>query len=162
MTSHDTMSSDWVFRYAGGCLIEFPPLELPELPTEWHLVAWVATVFRDPTSRSGWTTQLWENGAQRGWCIPGHLAVGDVLEFGLAARDRDGRTPPGWERRWFGWLRNATVIAIVVDGPYPDVLAADWAATSTVAEVRFSQLAAPQLNLAEPEDGADSDMDAEP
>ena len=37
----------------------------------------------------------------------------------------------GWELRWYGWLRYCNDIAVVVDGPHPDV-PATAAAASTV------------------------------
>jgi hypothetical protein len=142
------MSGDWVFRHAGGCLIEFPPLELPAPPPRSGLYAWVATLWRDQTSLSGWSSLPWVK-ADRGWELPRHLAVGDVLEFGLAALSQaDGRPVPGWELRWYGWLRYCNELAAVVDGPYHDVSAASAAASETLAELRLRQLAGPQVDPA--------------
>jgi hypothetical protein len=135
---------DWVFRHAGGCLIEFPPLELPAPPDRCELFAWAATVWRDVTSRTGWWTQPWAKG-ERGWVLPAHLAVGDVLEFGLAAVSAEtGSVVAGWELRWYGWLRYCNDIAIVVDGPHPDVPAAASTASAVIAELCLSQLDGPQ------------------
>ena len=36
-------AADWVFRHAGGCLIEVPPLQLPSPPPDCYLTSWVAT-----------------------------------------------------------------------------------------------------------------------
>jgi hypothetical protein len=131
---------DWVFRHAAGCVIEFPPLRLSSPPPGSGVRAWVATLWRDPTVGFGWVHQEWTR-ADRGWQLPGHLAVGDVIEFGLAAvTDHDGRVLAGFERRWYGWLRYCNDLAIVVEGPHPDPPTTEAAAAATVAELRLSQL----------------------
>ena len=51
-------AADWVFRHAGGCVIEVPPLALPTPPPGTVLRAWVATLWRDATRRTAgpaWT-----------------------------------------------------------------------------------------------------------
>ena len=111
---------EWVFRHAGNCLIEVPPLELPTAArTGRRWSAWVATLWPDATSHNGWTALAWSK-ADRGWELPRHLAVGDVLEFGLAAVSAaDGTAVAGWELRWYGWLPTRTDLALVVEGPLP-------------------------------------------
>ena len=60
---------EWVFRHAGNCLIEVPPLELPTPPDRSSLVAWVATLWPDATSNNGWSALAWSK-ADRGWGSP--------------------------------------------------------------------------------------------
>ena len=128
-------------------MFETPPLELPPPPSGAELSAWVATLWRDPTARSGWAACRWAQ-AERGWTIPAHLAVGDVLEFGLVALYCEGgavKVLPGWERRWYGWLRYVNDLAVVVEGPFPDAPSASGAGAATVAELRLRQL--PPLDI---------------
>lgn len=134
------MAAEWVFRHAGGCLIEVPPLQLPAPPPRCYLTSWVATWWPDAASVSGWSQWRWEQ-AERGWALPRHLAVGDVLEFGLAIVSMAvGTVVAGCDLRWYGWLRYATDLALVVDGPYVDRASAADAAAPTIAELRFAQL----------------------
>ena len=131
---------EWVFRHAGNCLIEVPPLELPTPPDRSSLVAWVATLWPDATSNNGWSALAWSK-ADRGWELPRHLAVGDVLEFGLAAVNAtDGTTVEGFELRWYGWVAYSTDLALIVEGPYPHAPAAADGAAATVAALRLGQL----------------------
>ena len=58
-------AADWVFRHAGGCLIELPPLTLPPPPPGTSLVAWVATLWRDPTGVDGWARLDWVKAGSR-------------------------------------------------------------------------------------------------
>jgi hypothetical protein len=146
---------DWVFRHAAGCVIEFPPLHLPPPPSGANLRAWVATWWRDPTRPSGWELQEWAK-ADRGWRLPAHLAVGDVLEFGLVACSvQDGRALDGYLHRWYGWLRYCNDLAVVVEGPHRDPVAAEAAAHSTVYELRLRQLPSPAPDPAWREMGGD-------
>src|SRR4051812_39773279 len=116
----DTALVDWVFRYAGDCLIEFPDLHIPPPPPRCQPRAWVATLWRDPTLPGSWVSACWEP-ANRGWQIPSHLVVGDVVQFGLAAINPcDGLPAPGCDQRWYGWLHSITELALVVASPYPD------------------------------------------
>jgi hypothetical protein len=139
------VNSDWVFRHAGNCVIEFPPLELPAPPPGSRMHAWVATLWRDPTSPTGWTALRWV-AADRGWELPRHLAIGDVIEFGLAALNSpDLRPLAGWDLRWRCWLRYCNDLALVVDGPYPTAPAAAGAANETLAELRLRQLTGPEV-----------------
>ena len=159
MTGRAT-SFDWVFRHAGDCLIEFPDLRLAPPPPRCGLRAWVATQWRDPAS-GGWVSAGWAP-AERGWQIPRHLATGDVLEFGLAAINPcDGLAPRGWDLRWYGWLRYATEIALVVAGPYSDAQACADAAATAVAEIRLAQLTGPDVDPSW-QLVASADVDTEP
>lgn len=150
-------AADWVFRHAGGCLIEVPPLGLPSPPPGTVLRAWVATLWRDATRPGGWARLGWVV-ADRGWELPRHLAVGDVVEFGLAAVDLADAAPPGWDLRWYGWLRYCTGLAAVVAGPYPDAPSAAAAAAATVDEVRLGQLTAPGV-AADLREGVDNPVE---
>jgi hypothetical protein len=133
-------AAEWVFRHAGGCLIEVPPLELPTpRPSHTALHSWVSTLWRDVAGHGGWARLDWVR-ADRGWELPRHLAVGDVLEFGLAAVDLVNTYPPGWDRRWYGWLRYCTDLAVVVVGRYPNPEATAAAAAETIDEIRLGQL----------------------
>ena len=140
------MAADWVFRHAGGCLIEVPPLQLPPPSPRCYLTSWVATWWRDAASLSGWSSWCWEQ-AERGWNLPRHLALGDVLEFGLAmVTNVDGTVVAGCDLRWYGWLRYSTELALVVDGPYADPASAADVATEPLAELRLTQLPGPAVD----------------
>ena len=102
-----------------------------------------------PTSLSGWSSWCWAQ-AERGWNLPRHLAVGDVLEFGLAMVDqrrRHGRSPAA-SCAGTGGCATATELAFVVDGPYADPASAADVAHATLAELRLSQLPAPAVDSA--------------
>ena len=153
---------EWVFRHAGNCLIEVPPLELPPPPDRATMTAWVATLWPDATSHNGWTALPWVK-ADRGWEIPRHLAVGDVLEFGLAAVSvTDGTVLPGWEQRWYGWLIYSSPLALVVQGGYPHAPAAADGAAATVAAVRLAQLPSPEVDPSWVADELGDDIGTEP
>ena len=122
---------EWVFRHAGNCLIEVPPLELPTRPIgrRWS-PGWRRCGRTPPPTTAG--PLAWSK-ADRGW-LPRHLAVGDVLEFGLAAVNAtDGTTVEGFELRWYGWVAYSTDLALIVEGPYPHAPAAADGAAATVA-----------------------------
>jgi hypothetical protein len=76
--------------------------------------------------------------------IPEHLAVGDVIEFGA----RHTTTTTDGDLRWYGWLRYATDVALVVAGPYTDPAAAWRDAAAATAQKRWAQLHG--LSLEEP------------
>ena len=79
---------------------------------------------------------------RRGWELPRHLAVGDVLEFGLAAdQPADGTAVAGCGLRWYGWLRYSHRARPRRRRPLrrTPAAAAD-AAAATVAELRLAQL----------------------
>ena len=128
---------EWVCRHAGGCLIDTPDLPVPRGGSVWR---WVATLWADRYTPSGWSRLLWIPG-ERGWQLPVTLAIGDVLEFGLTPRDRHGKPIPRRTTRWFGWLDHATDYALVVHGPYDHPNTAAVAARPIVDELRLSQLA---------------------
>ena len=136
---------EWVCRYAGGCLIETP--DLPPVPggPVWR---WAATLWLDPYAASGWSRLLWTPG-ERGWRFPGTLAIGDVLEFGVATLDRYGRPISAHPSCWFGWLDHATDYALIIHGPYDHPAAAADAARPVVDELRLSQLPPPAAVLVE-------------
>src|SRR4051812_13941435 len=100
---------EWVCRYAGGCLIETPDLPAPPSGAGWR---WAATLWLDPYAASGWSRLLWTPG-ERGWRLPATLAIGDVLEFGVAPLDRYGRPISARLSCWFGWLDHATDYALI-------------------------------------------------
>jgi len=134
------VAADWVFRHAGGCLIEVPPLQLPPLLDRCYSTSWVATWWRDASSPTGW--RWWRRDqAERGWELPRHLAIGDVLEFGLAmVSTADGTVVAGCDLGWYGWLRYSTDLALVGDGPYPDPASTGDPSTVPLAELRLTQL----------------------
>lgn len=140
------MAADWVFRHAGGCLIEVPPLQLPPPGPRCYLSAWAATWWQDAASLTGWSTWRWER-AERGWALPRHLAVGDVIEFGLATISNvDGTVVAGCDLRWYGWLRCCTDRALIVDGGYDNPAWAADAAAGTLAELRLAELPGPAID----------------
>jgi hypothetical protein len=77
------MIGEHVLRHAGGCLIDTP--DQPALPRQRDTWLWryVAIVWPDTYQPDGWSALLWRTG-ERGWYLPATLAVGDVLEFGVA------------------------------------------------------------------------------
>jgi hypothetical protein len=131
---------EWVFRHAGGCIIDTPDLTTTE-PCFETRYRWVATMWPDTRRPDGWGVLEWQVG-ERGWVIPASLAVGDVIEFGITwadcARGIDGPTV-----RWFGWLDNITSRAVIIHGPYPHPADAADAARPLVDEIRLDQLAPP-------------------
>lgn len=128
------MSCEFVFRHAGGCLIEIPDL----YTSAGVRRCWVATLWHDPTVRAI-TRLLWHAG-ERGWQLPVTLAVGDVIEFGAASTNDGGETH---STHWYGWLDHATDRALIVRGPYLHSGAALDDARMLVDEIRLAQLAAP-------------------
>ena len=124
---------EWVFRQAGGCIIDTPDLPVRHgrgIPHRWMVTLWL-----DPHEPDGWGTVEWQR-AERGWELPATLAVGDVIEFGIG-------WPDGPTVRWFGWLANTTTRALIIHGPYPHPADAHTAAQPVIDEVRLEQLAAP-------------------
>ncbi|MFT3851990.1 MAG: hypothetical protein QM733_04525 [Ilumatobacteraceae bacterium] len=147
---------DWVFRHAGDSLLESPDLQIAPPPQHCVTRAWVATLWRDPTAAGRWVSGCWEP-VERGWRMPWHLVVGDVVEFGLAAiNPYDGLAVRGWDQRWYGWLRYATDVALVIAGPYHDADACAADAANAVAEMRLAQLTGPD---ADPAWGLDASAD---
>ena len=128
------MCCEFVFRHAGGCLIEIPDLDTPMGVRR----CWVATLWHDPAARAI-TRLVWQPG-ERGWQLPVTMAVGDVIEFGVAVTDDGGNAH---STHWYGWLDHATDRALIVRGPYEHSGTAIEASRSLVDEIRLAQLAAP-------------------
>ena len=131
------MCSEFVFRHAGGCLIEIPDLDTPPGTRR----CWVATLWHDPTARTI-TRLLWQPG-ERGWQLPITLAVGDVIEFGATIDDTDSTA----STTWYGWLDHATDRALIVRGRYRDANCALDGARLLVDEIRLAQLVAPDTDI---------------
>ena len=129
----------WVFRHAGGAVIDTPDLPAPANLGRSDLYRWTATLWPDPLRVDGWAALEWAP-APRGWWAPPTLAVGDVIEFGITwtAPRRRRRT-----HRWFGWLERVTPGALIVVGPYPHPEDAFVDARPVIDEVRLDQLASP-------------------
>ena len=129
-------ATEWVFRHAGGCLIEAPDLAEPLPRPQGEPWSWIATVWADLTASDGWGAHEWER-AQRGWWLPSTIAIGDVVEFGIT-------WPVGAQTeatvRWYGWLQRCTVHALVLVGPYSHPSHAVAAAKPTIDELRLDQL----------------------
>jgi hypothetical protein len=136
---------EWVFRHAGGCLIDTPDLPVPRTGVGWR---WAATLWTDPYTLGGWTRLLWVPG-ERGWQLPATLAIGDVLEFGITHHDHRGRPNPRCTWCWFGWFDHATDYALIVHGPYDHPTHAVDAAQPVVDELRLRQLDPPVEALVE-------------
>jgi hypothetical protein len=131
---------EWVFRYAGGCLID-----TPDLPARSSSACrWVATMWPDPIV--GWSQLVWAP-RERGWSIPTTLMMGDVIEFGVTVYDAHGRALPEATARWYGWLDHATDYALIIHGPYVHPSDAVEAARSTVNDLRLAQLDAPAVTM---------------
>ncbi len=133
-------ASEFVFRHAGGCLIESPDLPAPPRTSaqRWR---WAATVWNDEQATDGWDALEWMPGG-RGWELPVTTTIGDVVEFGVGWRNKHGEVECV---RWWGWIERCSLRALVVIGPYDHPLHATVAARSVVDEVRLSQLAAPDI-----------------
>jgi len=135
-----TAVTDFVFRHAGGCLLETPDLHLP-CPADVESWSWVATLWRDRHSSDGWAALEWRPG-ERGWIIPATTALGDIVEFGTGAADAEGC--PRFDR-WWGWIPRISHCAIVVAGPFEHPLLAHHDACALVDELRLSQLDEPDV-----------------
>ena len=134
-----TVISEWVFRYAAGCLIDTPDLAPPDASGAWR---WAATVWPDPLAPDQWAALEWDPG-ERGWLLPATLAIGDVFEFGITAFDSNDRPIPECTSRWYGWLHHATDLALIVYGPYDHPQPATEAAREVINEIRLDQLDPP-------------------
>jgi hypothetical protein len=132
-------AADWVFRHAGGCLLDTPDLPVPTRGIGWR---WVATIWPEPLAADGWDSLLWQPG-ERGWQLPFTLAIGDILEFGITSHDPWARPIEADTRRWYGWLDHATDYALIVRGPYAHPRRAVDAARPIVDELRLDQLDPP-------------------
>lgn len=138
MDACDVAICDWVFRHAGGCLIETPDLPMPA-PTPAGLPwRWVATLWADRFQPDGWAVLEWSL-AERGWRLPAALAIGDIVEFGATWSDAP-RGIAGPTVRWYGWVDHATDRALVVRGPYSHPADAAAGARMVVDEMRIDQL----------------------
>ena len=134
-------ASEFVFRHAGGCLIESPDLPAPPHAADrsWR---WAATVWADQHASDGWGVLEWLPG-ERGWELPMTTAIGDVVEFGVGWINTHGETECV---RWWGWIERCSLRALVIVGPYDHPLHASNAARGVVDEVRLSQLSAPDID----------------
>ena len=65
--------NEYVFRHAGGCVIDFPDITV-EHPPPWQPYRWIATVWPDQYRHDGWGVFEWRQG-ERGWVLPATLAV---------------------------------------------------------------------------------------
>lgn len=131
---------EFVFRHAGGCLIEIPDLE-PSRPEDVESWLWVATIWTDRRQHGGWGVLEWRPG-ERGWIIPATSAIGDVVEFGTGVVDSRGSTRFD---RWWGWLDRIGPRAAVLVGPYSHPSDAEFAARAAVDEIRLGELDPPDL-----------------
>ncbi len=134
-------TNEYVFRHAGGCVIDFPDITVDN-PPAWQPWRWIATVWPDQYRPDGWAAFEWAQG-ERGWILPDTLAVGDVIEFGLAWFDASGQCV--CVHRWFGWMPYATHYALVVTGPFEDPRLAFAEARSAIDEIRLEQLVGPAV-----------------
>jgi hypothetical protein len=132
-------AGEWVFRHAGGCLLDTPDLPVPLVGLGWR---WVATVWPDPLTADGWDSFVWAPG-ERGWQLPLTLAIGDVVEFGITSHDPWGRPLEAHTHRWYGWLDHATDLALIIRGPYPHPRPAVDDARPVIDELRLDQLDPP-------------------
>jgi hypothetical protein len=130
-------TTEWVFRHAGGCLIETPDLDLDGIRPFGAPWLWAATVWPDMSSPDGWGVLEWER-TQRGWWLPSTIALGDIIEFGVVWPDSDDPTAAA---RWYGWLQRCTRHALVLVGSFPHPAHAALSAQPTIDELRLAQLA---------------------
>ena len=132
---------DFVFRHAGGCLIDTPDLE-PRRPLDVERWVWVATLWQDRRYVDGWAALQWQPG-ERGWRLPATASIGDLVEFGVGAIDHTGT--PRFDR-WWGWIRRISPNALVIAGPFEHPVCAERDARATVDELRLSELDAPHVS----------------
>lgn len=133
-------AAEFVFRHAGGCLLESPDLD-PRHVTDVENWAWVATIWTDQRRPTGWGVLEWTQ-VTRGWAIPATTTLGDVIEFGVGALDAAGDTRFD---RWWGWISRLTQRALVVVGPFAHPSDAESDARAAVDVVRIGQLDAPDV-----------------
>lgn len=105
-------------RLVDGLLLDFP------IPSVAGSRCWVATIWPDARTRSGWAGVNWSPGVVegRGWVSPARIAVGDIVEFGVetAGRRRNRSTA-----RSFGVIVDYDGTWLLsVQGPYDDPAAA--------------------------------------
>ena len=62
-------AAEWVFRHAGGCLIDTPDFDLPEACCSGAPWRWIATLWPDKYRPDGWAVLEWAP-AERGWWMP--------------------------------------------------------------------------------------------
>ncbi len=140
-----TTVGEWVFRHAGGCLIDWPDLPIPPSRIAWR---WVATLWPDALRNDGYAALEWDD-SLRGWQIPMTLSVGDVIEFGITTHDPAGEPIEASTHRWYGWLDHATEFGLIVWGPYPHPSEALADSRARVDELRIDQLDPPVEALIE-------------
>lgn len=128
--------TEWVFRHAGGCLIETPDLEVPHPTPDGAPWPWVATVWTDRSATDGWGVLEWER-TNRGWWLPATIAIGDIIEFGTVWPDS---SDPPLASRWYGWLQRCTLHALVVIGAFEHPAGAADSARPAIDELRLAQL----------------------
>ena len=131
---------EFVYRHAGGCLIETPDFE-PRRPSDVENWTWTATLWRDHRQPDGWAVLEWQPG-ERGWLLPATTAIGDVIEFGSGTIDSSGVSRFD---RWWGWIKRISPRALVVIGQFDHPMHAEHDAQTTIDEVRLSQLDAPDI-----------------
>ena len=104
------------FRVACGVLLDVP------LGAERGTHRWVATMWGDDDSDTGWGRLLWDrHTTRRGWVVHPLTHVGDVVEFGADfASDVD---------RWYGYVMTIGPLQLILVGPFdtPADAAADAA-----------------------------------
>lgn len=134
-------ATEWVFRHAGGCLIETPDLPWPTPRPAGMAWPWTASVWSDPDEIDGWGALEWERN-RRGWWLPSTIAIGDVIEFGITWPDSNDNDPTV---RWYGWLQRCTVHALVLVGPFDHPSHAAASAVPVIDALRLSQLVEVEL-----------------
>jgi len=102
-------------RLVGGVLLDFP------LPAPAGARCWVATIWPDHRSASGWGGLVWQPDLEqgRGWRWPARAAVGDVVEF---ATDEIVSRRKLASLRWWGVIDDYDGSWLLsVHGPFPSL-----------------------------------------
>ena len=112
------------FRSPAAVVIDFPLVATAD--------SWIATIWPDVHSATGWARMLWlpDVFVGRGWQICDRISLGDVIEFGSHSTESDDR--------WYGILDSYEVDAwLTLQGPYPHPQAAQQDADRLLAAERF-------------------------
>lgn len=139
--SKNQATTDRVLRLVDGCLIDRPQdLAASRTQASVDLKTWVLSWYPDDAEPSGYSHFAWPRGEPRGFLMPNYSSSGDIIEFGMAYADADGRIEPATVRRWWGWMNYSTRGALMIHGRYESKEAALLPAGVVVDLVRMNAM----------------------